>query len=392
MTAISNKTAIVGTAYSRIGRHVDAPIGKLAIEATELALADAGLTLEDIDGISSYPNPSRINAGNVDGVDLVTMDYLTRTAPLPNLRWCSSITQGTVTSALVQAVNAVASEACNYALVFRAMHNPPGMFGVANVSRVSGNSEFSAPYGMGNVVQGAAMAYSRYLAKYGGTREQFATFVVNNRHNASRNPDAVFYGKPINVGDYLSCRMIAEPLSLLDCDMPVDGCGALIVTTAERARDLPTTPVYVTGSTALGISYAHSAAGTLEGYMDSAGRLAKAIWSNAGVGPSDMENLNLYDGFSYFVPLQLEAFGFCGEGEAFDFLQDGETKIGGRFPLNTSGGALGMGRLHGTPQLIEAVRQLQGRCGERQVDCSTSFVHTGSPQGGSGAVVLTNTA
>jgi acetyl-CoA acetyltransferase len=105
-----------------------------------------------------------------------------------------------------------------------------------------------------------------------------------------------------------------------------------------------------------------------------------------------MENLNLYDGFSYFVPLQLEAFGFCGEGEAFDFLQDGETKIGGRFPLNTSGGALGMGRLHGTPQLIEAVRQLQGRCGERQVDCSTSFVHTGSPQGGSGAVVLTNTA
>jgi acetyl-CoA acetyltransferase len=392
MMPISNKVAVASTAFSRVGRHLDVPLGALAIDATIGAVEEAGLQLSDIDGISTYPYPSNINAGSSDGIELVSVEYVAKNAPLPNLRWACSITAGTVTAAFVQAVHAVAAGACNYALVYRAMHSPKGLFGVANTPKARGAAEFSTPYGLGNVVLGSAFTYSRYLGKYGRRREELAPFIENNRRNASINPDAVFFGKPITQEDYLDARVIADPVCMLDCDMPVDGVGALIMTTAERARDLRLPPAYVKGCAALGLSYATSIAAPLEGYMESARMIGNAIWNNAGVGPSEVDDVNLYDGFSYFVPLQLEAFGFCGEGEAFDLLQDDTTHIGGRLPLNTSGGALGMGRLHGTPQLIEAVRQLQGQCGERQVDCSVSFVHTGSPQSGSGAAVLTNIA
>jgi acetyl-CoA acetyltransferase len=381
--------AIVGTAFSRIGRHLDASAGELAVEATKRAVEDAGLTLDDIDGISNYPNPSRINAGNVDGLDLVTLNYLARTAPLRNLRWSCSITQGTVTGSLVEAIHAVAAGACNYALVFRAMHSPAGRFGISNVQVATGDSQFTAPYGFGNTVMTFAFPYSRYLAKYGATREHLATYIVRNRRNASLNPEAVFRESPITHEDYLASPMVAEPLSVLDCDMAVDGCGAVVVTTAERARALPCIPAYVTGCTSLGVGYRHAPALILEDFMDSARTVARTLWQSSGVGPDSINQMNLYDGFSYFILLWLEAFGFCGEGEAFEFIQDEATDLGGRCPLNTSGGALGMGRLHGTPQLIEGVRQIQGRCGPRQVkDCSVTLVHAGSPLHGCGALVL----
>jgi acetyl-CoA acetyltransferase len=390
MMPISNQTAVTSAAFSDVGRHLDVPLGALAIEATIRTVERAGLELTDIDGISTYPYPSNINAGAGDGVELVSVEYLAKNAPLPNLRWSCSITAGTVTAAFVQAVHAVAAGACNYALVYRAMHSPKGKFGVANIPKARGAAEFSAPYGLGNVVLGSALAFSAYLGKYGRSREEMAPFIENNRRNASINPDAVFFGKPISQQDYLDARVIADPVCMLDCDMPVDGVGALIVTTAQRARDLRLPPAYVKGCAALGLSYATSIPAPVEGYRHSAGMIADALWSNAGIGPSEVDHVNLYDGFSYFVPLQLEAFGFCSEGEALDLLQDDTTHIGGKLPLNTSGGALGMGRLHGTPQLIEAVLQLQGEAGERQVDCSVSLVHTGSPQSGSGAAVLTN--
>jgi acetyl-CoA acetyltransferase len=390
---ISNRVAIVGTGFSRIGRHLDASVGELALEAGRLAIEDAGLTFDDVDGISNYPNPSRLGAGNVDGVDLVSVNYMVRTAPLRNLRWSCSITQGTVTGSLVEAVHAVAAGACNYALVYRAMFSPPGAFGIADVRVATGDSQFTAPYGLSNTVMMWAVPYSRYMARYGATREHLATFIVNNRRNTNLNPEAVFYDKAIGRDDYLQSTMVADPLSMLDCDMAVDGCGAMIVTTAERARDLPGTPAYVTGCASIGVGYDNAPVLTLDSFMNSARILARTTWENSGLGPSDVDNLNLYDGFSYFPLLWLEAFGFCGEGEAFEFIQDGRTALGGTHPLNTSGGALGMGRLHGTPQLIEAVRQVQGRCGERQVEgCEVSLVQAGSPLHGSGALVLSKNA
>ena len=386
---ISNQVAIVGTGFSPITRRADVSLGQLAVESCRRAVEDAGLTFEDIDGVSNYPQPSGLGVGNNDGFDIVTSAFITRTAPLRNLRWSSSITQGTVTSALTQAVHAVAAGACNHAVVFRAMHSPKGQFGISNTRVAVDDNQFVAPYGFGNIVMMWALIYSRYMAKYGHTREKHATFIVNNRKNAALNPEAVFFDKPIGRDDYLTNTMVSDPLSYLDCDMPVDGCGAVVVTSAERARDLPVTPVYVTGCSALGIPYQHSPVFSLDNFLESGRQLTRTTWENAGMGPEDIDSLNLYDGFSFMPLLWLEMFGFCGEGEAGDFIQEGRIEIGGSHPLNTSGGALGMGRLHGTPQLIEAVRQIQGRCGPRQIaNCETALVHAGSSLHASGACVL----
>jgi acetyl-CoA acetyltransferase len=216
-----------------------------------------------------------------------------------------------------------------------------------------------------------------------------ATYLVNCRKNASINPNAAHRGNPITREDYLNARMIADPLSILDCDMPVDGCGAVVVTTAERARDLQQRPVYAMGAASGGFKYRHSLIFDLEGYQESAALLARSIWKSSGLGPKDMDFVNLYDGFSLFIYIYLEAFGFCKEGEAYRFIQDGRIELGGELPLNPSGGAMGMGRLHGTPQLLEAVLQLQGRAGERQLrKAGVTLVNSGGPVTGNGAVVL----
>jgi acetyl-CoA acetyltransferase len=269
------------------------------------------------------------------------------------------------------------------------MHNPAGAFGRVTQPKVGGKTQFSAPWGFGHNTVTFAMPYSRYMGLYGATREHLATFIVRNRANGAENPNAVFYQQPITRDDYLNTRMVAEPLSLLDCDMPVDGCGAIILTTAERARDLKQKPVYVSGCTALGIAPQAAIALTLEDFMTSSRRVAKALWTSAQMTARDIAHAQLYDGFSYFPYLWLETFGFYPEGEAYLGIQDDTTSRAGKLPLNTGGGALGMGRLHGTPQVIEAVLQIQGRAGPRQIARpSPALVQTGTPYFQCGALIL----
>jgi acetyl-CoA acetyltransferase len=383
--------AIVGTGYSRVGRHLPSSVGSLAAEACLAALADAGLDVEQIDGISNYPNASRLGAGDVDGVDLVTINYMAQALRLRNLRWSCSISQGTLTASIVEAVNAVKAGACNYALVYRAMYNPPGKFGIGNIQVARGNDEFTAPWGLSTYVMMNAMIYSAYLAQYGRARNDLTGFIVANRANASKNEDAVFYRKPIVANDYVNCDIVSEPLGLLDCDMPVDGCGAVLVTSADRAKALRNVPVYVVGSAVGGVRVRNGPRFYYDYFMENSRHLAKNLWRDAGLSASDMDQANIYDGFSYFVPASLEAFGFCGEGEGIDFANEAAPRTKGLVPINTSGGALGMGRLHGSPQLIEGVRQLQGRCGDRQVQgAEISFVQSGHPLAGSAALVLSN--
>jgi acetyl-CoA acetyltransferase len=384
-----NEVAIAGVGFSKISRRSDKTVGQLAVEACNTALADAGLTAADIDGISNYPNPSRPLGAPIDGVDVVGVHYLSQALGLENLRWACSITGGTVTAAITDAVHALAAGGCNYALVWRAMHNPTGAYGRVAQPNVGGDAQFTAPWGFGHNTVIFAMPYSRYMGLYGATREHLATLIVRNRANAAENPDAVFYEQPITRDDYLNSRMICEPLSLLDCDMPVDGCGAIILTTADRARDLKQKPVHVTGCTALGIAPRPSIALTLEDFRTSSRRVAKALWASAGMMTSDIAHAQLYDGFSYFPYLWLETFGFYPDGEAYLGIQDDTTTRSGKLPLNTSGGALGMGRLHGTPQVIEAVRQIQGRAGPRQIaNPSPALVQTGTPYHQCGALIL----
>jgi acetyl-CoA acetyltransferase len=173
--------------------------------------------------------------------------------------------------------------------------------------------------------------------------------------------------------------------------MAVDGAGAVIVTTAERARALKQRPAYVIGHASLGLDTRNTPFRTLEALRDASGYLADELWESTGMGPADVQQANLYDGFSYFTYIWLEAFGFCKVGEAFEFIQDGRIALDGQLPLNTSGGSLGMGRLHGPPQVIESVLQLQGRAGVRQVkNVTVTLAHTGSVFASVGALLLTN--
>jgi acetyl-CoA acetyltransferase len=269
------------------------------------------------------------------------------------------------------------------------MHNPGGKFGRYDQVEATGPDQFRAPYGLGTFVQWFAPAYSRYLALYGAKREHMAAFITNNRRNAALNPDSVFYDRPVSEEEYLESRMISEPLSLLDCDMAVDGAGAVIVTTADRAKDLKQRPAYVTGYGLSVVDWGRSPIWTLDDMEAGYDYLARSLWGSCGLSAKDVDQAHLYDGFSYLMYLGLEGFGFCKRGEAFEFIQDGRIALDGELPLTTSGGSLGMGRLHGTPQLIDAVRQLQGRCGPRQVEgVNVTLASSGMPLGASGAILL----
>jgi acetyl-CoA acetyltransferase len=379
--------AIVGTGYSDVSRHSPSPLGAHAVQACHRAIEDCGLTVDDIDGVATYPNPSRPLAATVDGVDVVGVNYVAATLGLTNLRWACSVTQGTVIGALVEAVNAVLAGTARHVLVWRGMFNPPGRFGRVARETAEADHQFTHPYGLAHNVMVFALPYARYLWKYGRSRADMAAFVSRNRERVVHDPDSVFHGRPLSVDQYLQARMIAAPLSLHDCDMPVTGCGAVVVSAADRAKDLRRRPAHVVGQVSLGLPAHHSVVMQYEHLAESGLRLGARLWADARLSPSDVDQANLYDGFSFYVPLWAEWLGFCKEGEGLDYLADDSSD---RVPVNTNGGALGRGRLHGTPQLIEAVRQLQGRAMHQVDGARVTVAQAGDPSHGAAAVVLTN--
>jgi acetyl-CoA acetyltransferase len=383
--------AVVGTAFSEVGRRLDRPVGALAIDAALAAIEDAGLRVEDIDGLSNYPSPSRTGDAGVDGIDFVSVNYMAHMLRLTDtLSWSSSITQGTLSVSVVEAVHALLAGTCTHVLVWRAMHNPPGRYGATAADRsAAGETAFTRPYGFSHTVMHFAWPYAQYLAKYGATRADMGEYVVRNRSRAARVPGGVFESQPITIDDYLADRMIVEPLSLLDCDMPVDGCGALVLTTADRAHDLPQPAAFVTGCAVDATRTHGKAILTLDEMQRGQRGLAQRLWASSGIGVADVDQVNLYDGFSYFVWLQLEGLGFCPEGAAPGFVADAETVLS----LNPNGGALGMGRLHGSPQVIEAVLQVQGRAGARQVSgARVSLAQVGAPRLATAALLFSSAA
>lgn len=381
------RAAIVGTGYSDVARHSSASLGAHVIQACLRAMQDCGVSADDIDGVANYPNPSRPVGAVIDGVDIASVNYLAPTLGLRHLRWSCSVSQGTVVGALVEAVNAVNAGAADCVLVWRGMYNPPGRFGRVEADRAEGIAQFTHPYGLAHNVAAFALPYARYLAKYGKTRADMAAFVSSNRQYVVADDTAVFAGHPLDVDEYLHARMVATPLSLYDCDMPVTGCGAFVVCSADRAKDLRQRPAYVCGRVSLGLPMQNSLIMQYEQLADSGRHLSSALWNSTGFGPSDIDQANLYDGFSYYVPFWAEWLGFCAEGEGLDYLA---SEAPARIPINTNGGALGRGRLHGTPQVIEAVRQLQGRALHQVNNARVTLAQAGDPSHGAAAVVLTN--
>jgi acetyl-CoA acetyltransferase len=347
-TPAGNRCAIVGVGYTPALRHASSSLGAIALDAALDALADAGLDRSEIDGYVGTPAGPGGASTSPDGVGQISAPWIAASLGLRDLRFTVDIA-GLPSTSLEIAAHALQSGLCNYVLLLRAMYNPSGGAQQSGTGpRAAGPAQFTLPYGLTGGGSQFAMGVQRYLHEHGAKRQELFAVVDAARTHALLNPNAYWYGKPLCEEDYLNARFIFEPLCLLDCDLPVTMAGALIVTTAERARDLPHPPAYISGF-----------AGTAPG--------RETVFEVSGVDRSDIDVAQIYDGFSPFVWYWLEQLGICGTGEAHAWCQGGRIKLGGELPINTAGGNLGEGHFQGFGHLREGVIQIMGRGGERQV-------------------------
>jgi acetyl-CoA acetyltransferase len=346
---------IAGVGHTEFSKDSGRSTLQLAAEASRAAIADAGLTSADVDGMVTFTID--------DNDELALMDNL----GIPSLSWVSRTPfGGGGASAVIQhAVAAIASGAASTVLVYRAFNErSERRFGQPEAaSNLPGKVSYR-PYGLDTPAKIYALWWQRYMYEHGVTNEDFGRYSVVARTWAATNPNAWFYGRPITLADHQQSRWIVEPiLRLLDCCQESDGGVALVVTGAERAGDLAQPPVRVAAA-----AQGHLRGGDIRfdfhhadlGHYPEAGLVAKRIWAASGLKPSDMQVAMIYENFSPIVFLQLEALGFCGRGEAKDFIAEGNIGPGGAIPVNTNGGLLGEAYIHGINNIIEAVRQLRG--------------------------------
>jgi acetyl-CoA acetyltransferase/uncharacterized OB-fold protein len=360
------RVAISGIGMSRVGRRLMVDPLSLTLDACLQAVEDAGLRLEDIDGLSTYPGGegTPYTEGGISAVE----DAL-RIRPT----WFNggNETPGQ-TGSVVAAMLAVAAGLCRHVLCFRTVWATTFReLGRTQPDESSGRvvedmKVWRVPFGAASAANWIAMQASHHFHRYGTTREALGWIALNARANAARNP-AALYREPLSMDDYLSARMITTPFGLYDCDVPCDGSVAVIVSAVEVARDLRSQPVLVDAVGTQIIDRVSWDQGTLEHEPQVLGPAAH-LWSRTSLHPSDVDVAELYDGFSFNCLSWLEALGFCDIGEGKDFVSGGKRiALDGDLPLNTHGGQLSAGRTHGYGFLHEAVVQLRGEGGARQV-------------------------
>ncbi|MCY4134602.1 MAG: OB-fold domain-containing protein [bacterium] len=375
-----SKVAISGVGLSDVGRRLGRDPMSLAVDACRAAVADAGLTMGEIDGLSTYPGGGAKDGGHSEGGIYPVADAL----GIAPTWFCGTMETPGQSGAVVNAMLAVASGLCRHVLCYRTVWETTSIAwgnrqntGVGGGARISGEMEWRLPYGAMSAGNWIALMASHYFHRYGATREQLGWIPVTERAGAAHNPVAI-YQEPMTIDDYLDARMITTPFGLFDCDVPCDGSTALVVSAVDAAADGPHRPVLVE---AVGTQMRERMSwdqGTLlhEPMVDGP---AAHLWSRTDLKPADVDVALLYDGFSFNALSWLEGLGFCGKGEGAAFV-DGGTRIArdGEIPLNPHGGQLSAGRLHGYGFLHEAVTQLRGHGGGRQVDnAEVAVVSTG---------------
>ncbi|MES2565200.1 MAG: hypothetical protein V4637_21110 [Pseudomonadota bacterium] len=373
------KIAVSGVGFSKATRTAERPLAAHALEAVKDAVADSGLKLSDIDGLATYPELPATGHAEVDGISIVSVNCMMAMLKLPHLTWHMQTGSVNIGGAVQTAVNALLAGVCKYAVVWRAMHNPRGTYQNLPGTYAQGATQFTAPYGFGGPGQGMAVAYTRWLEKHNQNREKMATLAITQRKHGLKNPHS-YFKEPLTREDYLNSRMVAHPFCLYDCDIPVQGAVAIVLTRAERARDLKPRPAYLAGYGQRLHFEVAGRIGSLSSYMEGGRSSSQLTWERSGFTPKDVDVAQIYDGFSASVIYGLESYGFCKEGEALDFIQNGRMELDGELPINTFGGSLSTGRIHGLWHIIEGVLQASGRAGERQVkDVKVSFVGASAP-------------
>jgi acetyl-CoA acetyltransferase len=372
-TAYPEKTVCIsGVGQSEVGRPSSRSALQLTLDACSSAIADAGLTVDEIDGLTTYPG----RAGDSGGFSPVgAPEILLALGMEPT--WVGASTEGHAhMGAIISAIQAIACGLCRHVLVFRTVAQATARLrsksstllggGAGADARAEGPNSWSLPYGAVSPVNVWALYAQAYFTKYGATSEQLGAIAVNGRKMAKMNPNAI-YRKPLSLDEYLSSRVISSPLRLYDCDSHIDGSTALVLSHRDTVRDLARAPIFIE---AMGMSIGGIGVGLHIGDFTSlpADKAGAMLWSRTELKPSDVDVAQVYDGFSILTLMWLEALQLCGRGEAAAFVEGGR-RIGldGELPLNTSGGQLSAGRFHGYGHTYEACQQLWGRGGERQV-------------------------
>ena len=357
--SISGKAAIAGIGATEFSKNSGRSELRLAVEAITSALAEAGIDPAEVDGLSTYTmdnNPEIEIFRNIGGK---TLKFFSRI----------HYGGGAACAPIQQAAMAVASGVAEVVVCYRAMNERSQYrFGAGYAPEAAPTAEMAhygyyVPFGLMSPASWVAMAARRYMHEYGATSEDFGRIAVGFRDFAATNPKAWFCEQPITLEDHQNSRWIVEPLHLLDCCQESDGAVAIVVTTAARAAKLKQPPVLVRGAAQgaaddqqMMTSYYRPNAARLS----EMGLVAEQLYSQAGIGPKDVQAAILYDHFSPFVLPQLEAFGFAKPGQAKDFVREGRIARGGSLPVNTHGGQLGEAYIHGLNGVAEGVRLARG--------------------------------
>jgi acetyl-CoA acetyltransferase len=357
---MARRVAIVGAALSDCGRVDDKTAYELHHQATTAALADAGIDRAEVDGFMSH------GTGALPPIDVAEylglaphIDYIDSTG-VGGSSWEIFLEHATAAVAL----GLVDTVVMSYGSTARADLKRRSRR--ANLSFGNrGPTQFEAPFGH-TLIAKHAMSARRHMHEFGTTIEQLAEIAVSARHNAGLNPDA-YYRDPISIEDVQSSPMVADPLTKLHCCIRSDGGGAVVLTHEDRARDCASTPIWVLGT---GEAVSHVTMSEWDDFTESpCVRSGHKAFGRAGVRPADVDVLEVYDSFTLTVLLTLEGLGFCQKGEGGPFVEDGKLRVGGALPTNTDGGGLSACQpgMRGLFLLVEAVKQLRGQCGDRQV-------------------------
>ncbi len=379
---LRDRAAIVGVGWTEYSKNSGVSTLTLALRAIVAALDDAGLGPGDADGVACH----RVG-------DSAAAFAVAQSLGIRDLRYHLDQFGGGSNSAGVvgMAAMAVASGTAECVVCWRAINarSEHRMGGTGRAPLVEGEFQYQAPYGFATPPQQFAMYTRAYLDAYGVRPEALGQVAIAQRAWAGQNERAMMRA-PLTLDDYLASRWIVEPLRLLDCCLETDAAVALVVTSADRAAHLRQVPVLVSGA-AFGGGHTLYSNGRQDLTTTAAADMAPRLFASAGVTPSDIDVLELYDAFTPLVLLQLEDYGFCSKGEAAELVASGCTGPGGSLPVNTHGGHLSEGYVHGLNHVAEAVSQLRGDAGPRQVRGAELALATGQPgyvAGTSSALVL----
>jgi acetyl-CoA acetyltransferase len=387
MDALRDAACIVGigeSAYTRSREGSGLTQLGIQLQASTRAIEDAGLTNNQIDGIMPFPA-------------LATAEELAASLGVEDLRFAATLHVGGAApvAALQHAVMAVASRDANYILIPAGWNGYSGRrvheIVVDDESAIPGGAiarDYYLPHGLTAPMQWYSLIARRHMHEFGTTAKQLGTIALAMRKHAQLNPNALMRGKPLTIEEYLASPMIADPYRLFDCCLETDAAAAVIVTTADRAHDLRRSPVYIMG-VAEGHPYpADDITNRADIFRIGLTSAAPRAFAAAGVTPADADFAQIYDCFTFEALQQLEEAGFCARGEGGAFVEDGRIELGGALPVNTHGGLLGEAHALGMNHVVEAVRQLRGEAGERQVTGAEIGVVTGWGDFGDGSIAV----